>query len=413
MKNFRIILAVLSSLGIFANRGFAIADVGGPKIGDVPPPLVLSKTLQGPPASEISWGKLKGKVVVLEFWATWCGPCVKAIPHLNDLAKQFRHKPVIFICVSDENEGVVRLFLKSHPIQAWVALDDYDVLNKTFHVEGIPHTVIVDATGHIAAIANPAIIKSENLEEVLAGEKCSLPPPTVYTIGRFSNEAVPNQAPPLFEISICEHKMPQRFEGPVCMWSSLPGGYGFEGKISTVESALDFLFHKSPARTLVKCKLPDGFYDFELRCPSGHVTELKDQFVAALRTTFGLEVRQITKMMDVYAMTQISTNAPGLHKADELGGGGQMRGGFRSNGDDMKGVAASFEDALGKPVFDETGVKGFFAVNMKWKLSKAEQQGKFKPNPEAVIAAARERLGLQLTLTRRPVDVLEVSKASQ
>jgi len=46
-------------------------------------------------------------------------------------------------------------------------------------------------------------------------------------------------------------------------------------------------------------------------------------------------------------------------------------------------------------------------------LSKAEQQGEFKPDPEAVTAAARERLGLQLTLVQRPVEVLEVSEARQ
>lgn len=385
----------------------------GPKIGDVPPSLTLGKTLQGPPVSEISWDKLKGKVVVLEFWATWCGPCVKAIPHLNHLTEQFKSKPIVFISVSDENEDVVRRFLKKHPMKAWVALDDYDVLNKAFHVAAIPHAVIVDTTGHIAAITDPDAIKPENLEEVLAGEKCSLPPPTFYTISSFSHAAVPNQAPPLFDISIRERKMPQRFEGPICMWSRITNGCGFEGKIATVKSALEFVFHKSSVRILAKCKLPDGFYDFELRAPKGHTTELKDQFIGALRATFALKLRQATNMMDVYVMTQISTNAPGLRKADQPGGSGQLLGGFRSNGSDMKAVAGCFENALGKPVIDETGVKGLFDVDLKWKLSKAERQGEFKPDPRAVISAARDRLGLRLTLTRRPIEVLEVSEVPQ
>lgn len=399
-------------LGALASNSFAIADTGAPAIGAVPPPLTLGKTVQGPPASEISWNKLKGKVVVLEFWATWCAPCIKAIPHLNRMADQFKRKPIVFISVSDENEDVVRRFLKNHSINAWVALDNYDVLNKAFHVVAIPHAVIVDATGRIAAVANPASITARNLKEVLAGKKCSLPPPTVYTISRFSNEVVPNQAPPLFEISIREHKMPPRFEGPACTWSRIPDDRGFEGKIATVESALNFVFNTSPARTLIKCKLPDGFYDFELRCPAGHATGLKEQFVAALRTTFGLEVKQTMKMMDVYVMTQISTNAPGLRKADKPGGGGQIREGFQFHGSTMKTVTKYLELALRKPVFDETGLKGIFNVNMKWKLSKAKQPGEVKPDPGAVIAAARERLGLQLALKRRPVEVLKVSDVS-
>jgi len=408
---FKLILVAACFFGIFISRSFAIADKDGPKIGDVPPSLILAKTIQGAPTNEISWDKLKGKVVVLEFWATWCGPCVASIPHLNELAEQFKDKPVVFISVTSENEDVVRSFLKNHPIKAWIGLDDYEVLNKAFHVEGIPHAVIIDATGRIAAIAHPADIKPENLEEVLAGKKCSLPPPTVYTVDKFSeNEVVTNQVPPLFEISIREHKMPQRIQGPICMWSSETNGCEFEGKIATVESALDFVFDKTSSRTFINCKLPDRFYDFELRAPLGHSADLQSQFIAALRTTFGFAVKQTTKKMDVYVMTQISTNALGLRRVEVSGGGGGMRGGFRFHGSDMKTVADYLETALGKPVFDETGLKGLFDVDMKGKLSEAEKRKEFKPDLDAVITAAREQFGLQLTLVQRPVEILEVSK---
>jgi uncharacterized protein (TIGR03435 family) len=411
--NLKTFLVVFCILGIFASDLFALADKDGPKIGDVPPPLSLTKTLQGLPAAEISWDKLKGKVVVLEFWATWCGPCVANIPHLNDLAEQFKDQPVVFISVTSENEDLIRFFLKNHPMKTWVGLDDYGVLNKAFHVEGIPHAVIVDANGHIAAIAHPANIKPENLAEVLAGKKCSLPEPEVYTMDKYSADTVSNQAPALFEISIREHKMPQRIQGPICMWSSDTNGCDIHGKIATIESALNFIFDKTSSRTWINGKLPDGYFDFELRAPTGHSTELQSQFIAALRTTFGLEVKRATNEMDVYVMTQISTNAPGLLKVETSGGGGGMRGGFRFNGCDMKTVARYLEMALGKPVFDETGLKGFFAVDMKWKLSEAEKRNECKPDANAVIRAALERLGLQLTLSQRPVEILEVSEGSQ
>ena len=456
-----IIFVVFCLLGIFASNSFAIADKDGPKIGDVPPPLILAKTIQGSMATEISWGKLKGKVVVLEFWATWCGPCVRSIPHLNVLAEQFKDKPVVFISVTSENEDAVRLFLKNHPMKTWVGLDDYEILNHAFHVDGIPHAVIVDATGHIAAIAHPADIKPVNLEEILAGKKCSLPGPEVYTADKRPAEVVPNQAPALFEISIREHKMPQKIQGPICMWSADTNGCGLDGKIATVESALNCVFDKSSSRTFIKCKLPEGYYDFELRAPVGHSDELQREVIAALRTTFGLEVKQFTKKMDVYVLTQINTNAPGLHKIEKSGGGGQTRGGFRLNGSAMKTIVYYLEAALRKPVFDETGLNGLFYVDMKWKLSEAEQletttdrrvwkaieanpngdwisalpaelregqalendkrlklelakpdSEQFRPDPDAVIAAARERLGLQLTPVQRPVEILEVSKAS-
>jgi uncharacterized protein (TIGR03435 family) len=462
MKISGTIFAAFCIFTIFANESFAIADKDSPKIGDIPPPLTLTKTIQGLPAAEINWEKLKGKVVVLEFWATWCGPCVATIPHLNDLAKQFKNKPVVFISVTSENEDVVRLFLKSHPMITWVGLDDYEVLNKEFHVEGIPHAVIVDANGHIAAVTYPAYIKPENLEEVLAGKRCSLPEPEIYTVDKNSAEVVPNQAPALFEISIREHKMPQRIQGPICEWSVDTNRCDINGKIATVESALNCVFDKTASRMFIKCKLPDTYYDFELRAPLGHSNELQNEFIAALRTTFGIEVKQFTKRMDVYILIQINTNAPGLNKVEKSGGGGQTKGGFRLNGSPMKGIVFYLELALGKPVFDETGLKGLYYVDMKWKLSEAEQleagtdrrvwkaieanpngdwisdlptelregialendkrlklelakpdSEQFLPDPDAIISAAHERLGLQLTLVQRPVEILEVTKASQ
>ena len=462
MSILKIVAIAFCLLEISAGNSFGIADKGGPKIGDVPPPLALSKTIQGLPATDTSWVKLKGKVVVLEFWATWCGPCVASIPHLNDLAEQFKNKPVVFISVTSENEGVAQGFLKNHPMKATVGLDDYEVLNKAFHVVGIPHAVIVDAGGRIAAISHPADIKPENLEEVLAGKKCSLPEPAVYTADKSSDTVASNQPPAIFEISIRDHKMPPKFRGPIGMLHRDPDGCEFSGKIATVEMVLNCFFDKSSSRTIIKCQLPDGYYDFELRAPSGHSNELRSQFIAALRTTFGLDVRQFAKEMDAYVLTQVETNAPGLRPTEKSGGGGYGQGGFHGKGSTMTGIAHELESAMRKPVFDETGLKGRFDVDMKWKLSEAEQlqagtdtrvwqaiednpngdwisalpaelrEGKalendkrlkielakpdseqFLPDRDAVIAAALERLGLQLAPVRRSVEVLEVSRAPQ
>ncbi len=300
-------------LRFFNGNSFAIADKDGPQIGDPPPALTLTKTIQGLPAANLNWERLKGKVVVLEFWATWCGPCVAAIPHLNDLAEQFKDKPVVFISVSSENEEVVRTFLKNHPVRFTVGLDDYEALNKAFHVMGIPHAVIVDSTGHIAAIAHPTDIKPANLEEVLAGKKCSLPLPELYTVGRASDDVVTNEAPPLFEISIREHKMPPNIRGPICSWSVDTNACEFNGKIATVESALEAIFNKTSSRIFINGQLPTGYYDFRLRAPAGRCNDLREQFIAALHTTFGLDVKCITREMEVYLLTQIRTNAPGFY----------------------------------------------------------------------------------------------------
>jgi uncharacterized protein (TIGR03435 family) len=457
MKSLVESLAVLFFMAMVGNLSLIAGD-SVPKIGDIPPPLILTKTIQGPPVSDLNWEKLKGKVVVLEFWATWCGPCVASIPHLNDLADHFKDGSVVFISVTSENEDAVQLFLKSHPIKAFIGLDDYEVLNKSFHVSGIPHAVIVGTNGLIAAIAHPANIKPEHLEEVLAGKKCSLPEPAAETVKKYPDEVATNQSPALYEISIREHKMPREIRGPTCMWSVDTNGCNITGKIATVESALSYVFGKSPSCTAINCKLPDGHYDFVLRVPPQHAQQLKKNFIEALQTTFGLQVNLVTQPMDGYVLTQIATNAPGFKAVTKAGGGGQTVGGFKLSGNSMKTVVGYLELALGKPVFDESGLNELYAVDLKWKLSETEQlaastdrkiwsaiaahpkgdwigslpqefqTGKslenlqrlqielakpesqqFLPDSDAVIAAARERLGLQLTPVRRPVEVLQVS----
>jgi len=86
----RELLAIVAFAGLCA-----AADL---KIAAPAPPLTLS-LLQAPSGTDVTWEALRGNVVVLEFWATWCGGCRDQIPHLNRLEEQFRNKPVRFMAL--------------------------------------------------------------------------------------------------------------------------------------------------------------------------------------------------------------------------------------------------------------------------------------------------------------------------
>lgn len=154
------------------------AAFGGLKAGMPAPPLSLKQTLQVPAGTKVSWEALRGKAVVLEFWATWCGPCVAVIPHLNELAEKYAGQPVQFIAVSAEKEEVVSRFLTKKPIRAWLGLDTDSSTCRAYGVQGIPQTVLVDARGKLAGFTHPTGLTTKVLDDLLAGRLVATTRPT-------------------------------------------------------------------------------------------------------------------------------------------------------------------------------------------------------------------------------------------
>lgn len=146
------------------------------KSGDEAPPLGFEFVVQGPRPSDVNWQALHGKVVILDFWGTWCAPCVAGIPHLNELASHYREKSVQFIAVGHENPRKVAWFLKKHPIDAWIALDTDLSVYKAYTAFGIPYTVVVDQKGIVAAVLNPEDLTERVIDAVLAGRVPAYPP---------------------------------------------------------------------------------------------------------------------------------------------------------------------------------------------------------------------------------------------
>jgi len=93
----------------------------------------------------------RGKVVVLNFWATWCPPCRKEMPDLEMLYQQFKDQGLVILAISDEDAGKVRPFIAQQKVTYPILLDPGRKVNELFQIEGIPKTFVYDRNGKLVA----------------------------------------------------------------------------------------------------------------------------------------------------------------------------------------------------------------------------------------------------------------------
>ena len=97
--------------------------------------------------------QLRGKIVMVNFWATWCPPCRKEMPNLDLIYTHFESQGLVILSITDENPFKVNSFLSAggstyHPP---VLIDDGGKVAKAFHVDGLPRTFVFDRTGKVVA----------------------------------------------------------------------------------------------------------------------------------------------------------------------------------------------------------------------------------------------------------------------
>jgi len=157
--------------------GAASVSLGELGIGDPAPELTITKWVKGSP---VELAAVKGKsATVVEFWATWCGPCIKAIPHLTKMQREFGEDGVTFIGVTAEDPGntlekVTEFVEKQGDRMGYtVAFDGegktYEQFMTAAGQGGIPTAFVIDQEGLIAWIGHPMEDMDDVLHEVVAG----------------------------------------------------------------------------------------------------------------------------------------------------------------------------------------------------------------------------------------------------
>lgn len=161
---------------LFASGVARAAEAPRLKVGDPAPPLRTGAWIQGEPVNRLE----TNKVYLVDFWATWCAPCLAGVPHLNALHESLGDKGLVIIGqnVSERDTAKVPRVVQKTGMKYRVALDDVSqrpdgVMSETWQqptgIPWIPMALLVDQQGRIAWIGYPGELKPGLIEDVLAG----------------------------------------------------------------------------------------------------------------------------------------------------------------------------------------------------------------------------------------------------
>lgn len=160
MKN----LFILITLLFINSLSFAQESNNGKKIwaksilNEKAPALTIAKWISAKP-------KTKDKFILIDFWATWCGPCRKAIPELNEIQKQFKND-IVVIGISEETVEKVTA-MKEPQIDYFYGVDPQGTMSKELKVQGIPHVILIDPKGIVRWEGFPLLEGHELTPEVV------------------------------------------------------------------------------------------------------------------------------------------------------------------------------------------------------------------------------------------------------
>lgn len=109
-------------------------------------PSFKARTIDG--SKSVALEDYRGKVVLLDFWASWCPPCLKSLPKYNDLRREIGTSNFEIVAINvDENTDDARKFLQKHPVSYPIAKDPKGILPGVFGVKAMPTSYLIDKNG--------------------------------------------------------------------------------------------------------------------------------------------------------------------------------------------------------------------------------------------------------------------------
>lgn len=388
-----ILLLMASSLQLY----------GQSKLGMLVPEVEFSTMIN----SEKTKGTLsdfRPKILILDFWATWCAPCIESFPHLEALQNKFRND-ITIVTVTNEPEERIRTFLQKRNTSLPIILDGDGQLTSTFPHRSLPHTVVIDKNGIVRTMTTPKELTEERMRNLIAGEQIQLAE-KIDNLDFDPSKPLSANENFTYQITVTPYQ-----NGLPSMSNSTGGSGAYKDRrilcTNLSPKSLYEIAYQFPAgiRTVleVKDRAPLGWSKetalcFDLIVPADIGEKRFEIMQQHLRYLYTFKPTIEKRQTKVKVLKPIAGQTIAIKPA----AGGQREIRYSGQGLSMKNaeiaaIVEFLESQLDVPVVDETNATGLFDVELNW----------YNENPDHIYDALRN-VGLELVDTERAIEVLVI-----
>lgn len=374
------------------------------RIGEQVPNYIFTKTLNNN-SKEIALNKLKGKIILLEFWATWCSPCISEMKKLEELQKHFKDE-IEIIAVS--NEKITRLEKYVNATQTQLKIVSDSLHRAFFPYKIIPHSILIDKNGIVRAITNPENISKEIIQRLIKNDRIAMEEKNDFVVDDFAMKYDTIKSFSSADYTIYLSGYDIKKNPGVSLKHTLDGNVnGLEVTNASLLRLYMSLFDKTMSRVILKDGLTVKDFPYEKKRLYNFSIEFSDKFenswkevsVAFLNSNLDYRVKETVDTLICYEIKDVDKilNNSKFEKKEFSYGGGI----YKSKSTPLEELIKYIEDFTSIPVVDSSNLKGNFDIDLNWQLE----------DPKTINTELKKYgLLLEKSKVKLPVTIIEVYK---